>query len=116
MLNPDVAGSSQNAKEPAHLPPPPTFPPPPPPSDSSHIPPPPPAYPPPKPPEEEASAEYLKVKRNLRRVENEVVKKEVCYTFSCCLRILLLGSPCLKLQRRICKPVKTIKGNMFSKH
>ncbi|XP_077080678.1 espin isoform X4 [Siphateles boraxobius] len=76
MLNPDVAGSSQNAKEPAHLPPPPKFPPPPPPFDSSHIPPPPPAYPPPKPPEEEASAEYLKVKRNLRRVENEVVKKE----------------------------------------
>lgn len=79
MLNPDVAGSSQDAKEPAHLPPPPTFPPPPPPSDSSHIPPPPPAYPPPKPPEEEASAEYLKVKKNLRRVDNDVVKKEVLY-------------------------------------
>ncbi|KAI2661248.1 Espin [Labeo rohita] len=77
MLNPDVADGSQNAKEhPAHLPPPPTFPPPPPPSNSSHIPPPPPAYPPPKPPEEEASAEYLKVKRNLRRVDNDVAKKE----------------------------------------
>ncbi|XP_016141804.1 espin-like [Sinocyclocheilus grahami] len=77
MLNPDVADGSQNANEhPAHLPPPPTFPPPPPPSDSSHIPPPPPAYPPPKPPEEEESAEYLKVKRNLRRVDNDVVKNE----------------------------------------
>uniref|UniRef100_A0A673G7T5 Espin n=1 Tax=Sinocyclocheilus rhinocerous TaxID=307959 RepID=A0A673G7T5_9TELE len=54
MLNPDVADSSQNAKEhPAHLPPPPTFPPPPPPS------------------------EYLKVKRNLRRVDNDVVKNEL---------------------------------------
>ncbi len=76
MLNPDVAERFQNAKEhPAHLPPPPTFPPPPPPSDSSHIPPPPPAYPPPKHRRRMVSAEYLKVKRNLRRVDNEVVKK-----------------------------------------
>ncbi len=82
MLNPDIADGSQNAKgHPAHLPPPPTFPPPPPPSDSSHTHPPPPAYPPPKPPEEEVSSEYLKVKRNLRRVDNDVIKKEVGYIF-----------------------------------
>ncbi|XP_051964381.1 espin isoform X2 [Xyrauchen texanus] len=72
MLNPDT----QNATEPAHLPPPPTFPPTEPPSNSTHIPPPPPTYPPPKPPGEEASDEYLKVKRNLRRVDNDIVKKE----------------------------------------
>ncbi|XP_073765816.1 espin isoform X9 [Danio rerio] len=78
MLNPDEACGSHNAKEAAHLPPPPTFPPPPPPSNPSHIPPPPPAYPAPNPPEEEeVSAEYLKVKRNLRRVDNDVVKKEL---------------------------------------
>ncbi|XP_056629152.1 espin isoform X1 [Triplophysa dalaica] len=62
MLNPDVT-------EPAHLPPPPTFPPPPPPSN---------VPPPPKTPQEDetASAEYLKVKRNLRRVETDGGIKE----------------------------------------
>ncbi|TRY99447.1 hypothetical protein DNTS_022993 [Danionella cerebrum] len=72
MLNPDEAGGSQNLKEPVQLPPPPTFPPPPPPAGSSSA-----SPPAPKVPEEEASAEYLKVKRNLRKVDNEAVKKEV---------------------------------------
>lgn len=76
MLNPDVTDGVQKKQEPAQLPPPPMFPPPPPPPapDTSYVPPPPPTYPAPNPPGEQGSAEFLKVKSNLRRVDN---KKEV---------------------------------------
>ncbi|XP_076845161.1 espin isoform X2 [Brachyhypopomus gauderio] len=77
MLNPDVADGVRKEEGPAKLPPPPSFPPPPPPPNSAHHAPPPPMYPPPTPPEEEASAEFLKVKSNLRRVDNFSVKKEL---------------------------------------
>ncbi|XP_049341506.1 espin isoform X8 [Astyanax mexicanus] len=76
MLNPDVTGGGVQTKEdPARLPPPPTFPPPPPPPPPSSIPPPPPTYPAPQPPEEQGSVEFLKVKSNLRHVDNDPVKK-----------------------------------------
>lgn len=80
MLNPDIPVGDQNKKGP---PPPPTFPPPPPPG-SSQIPPPPPTYPAPNLSEEE-SAEFLKVKSNLRHVDNHTVKKEVCDVLCCIL-------------------------------
>lgn len=83
MLNPDVTVGEQNKKGPSQPPPPPTFPPPPPPG-SSQIPPPPPTYPAPNLPEEE-SAEFLKVKSNLRHVDNSTVNKEVCYVLYCIL-------------------------------
>lgn len=81
MLNPDITVGDQNQKGPSQPPPPPpppppTFPPPPPPG-SSQNPPPPPTYPAPSLFEEE-SAEFLKVKNNLRHVANQSVKKEVC--------------------------------------
>lgn len=77
MLNPDLTVGEQNKKGPSQPPPPPTFPPPPPPG-SSQIPPPPPTYPAPNLSEEE-SAEFLKVKSNLRHVDSYSVKKEVCH-------------------------------------
>uniref|UniRef100_A0A3B4EN32 WH2 domain-containing protein n=1 Tax=Pygocentrus nattereri TaxID=42514 RepID=A0A3B4EN32_PYGNA len=77
MLNPDVTEGVPKKEEPAQPPPPPTFPPPPPPPpNSSYVPPPPPTYPAPSPPEEQGSAEFLKVKSNLRRVDNDAVKKK----------------------------------------
>uniref|UniRef100_A0A673YTA5 Espin n=1 Tax=Salmo trutta TaxID=8032 RepID=A0A673YTA5_SALTR len=78
MLNPDVGGGVPNSKDPATNaatqqppPPPPAFPPPPPPDCPSQLPPPP-GYPPPQPPEDSDAEIYLKVKSNLRHVENEV--------------------------------------------
>ncbi|XP_054637724.1 espin isoform X2 [Dunckerocampus dactyliophorus] len=79
MLNPDIdsdrpkKGHSDSASTP---PPPPTYPPPPPPH-SPPLPPPPPGYPAPKPPQEPSSAEFLKVKSNLRHVEGNSKKKEL---------------------------------------
>ncbi|KAM9431616.1 espin isoform 2-T2 [Salvelinus alpinus] len=77
MLNPDVGGGVPNSKDPATNattqqppPPPPAFPPPPPPDCPSQLPPPP-GYPPPQPPEDSDAEIYLKVKSNLRHVENE---------------------------------------------
>ncbi|KAI4902798.1 hypothetical protein NFI96_011166 [Prochilodus magdalenae] len=80
MLNPDVTDGGKKKEEPSQPPPPPTFPPPPPPPppSSSYIPPPPPMYPAPHPPEEQGSAEFLKVKSNLRRVDNDTAKKKEC--------------------------------------
>ncbi|KAK1786610.1 hypothetical protein P4O66_003053 [Electrophorus voltai] len=77
MLNPDEAVGGRKEEEPAQPPPPPSFPPPAPPPNSAHHLPPPPTYPAPTPPEEAASAEFLKVKSNLRRVDNCTVKKEL---------------------------------------
>uniref|UniRef100_A0A4W4E7N5 WH2 domain-containing protein n=1 Tax=Electrophorus electricus TaxID=8005 RepID=A0A4W4E7N5_ELEEL len=77
MLNPDEAVGGRKEEEPAQPPPPPSFPPPAPPPNSAHHLPPPPMYPAPTPPEEAASAEFLKVKSNLRRVDNCTVKKEL---------------------------------------
>ncbi|XP_061759730.1 espin isoform X2 [Nerophis ophidion] len=79
MLNPDLdsdrpkKGHSDSEPE---LPPPPTYPPPPPPH-SPPLPPPPPGYPAPKPPQEPSSAEFLKVKSNLRHVDGNGKKKEL---------------------------------------
>lgn len=82
MLNPDIGSDVPKKNEipgnPASRPPPPpTFPPPPPPQ-SPPAPPPPPGYPAPQPPKEPSSAEFLKVKSNLRHVEqSSTAKKEV---------------------------------------
>ncbi|KAG8002788.1 Espin, partial [Nibea albiflora] len=75
MLNPDIGSdmpkkNEMPADEASKLPPPPTYPPPPPPQSAS-VPPPPPGYPAPQPPKEPSSAEFLKVKSNLRHVENK---------------------------------------------
>ncbi|XP_044206720.1 espin isoform X2 [Thunnus albacares] len=74
MLNPDIGSDMPKKNEtPADaaqkLPPPPTYPPPPPPQ-SPPMPPPPPSFPAPQPPQEPSSAEFLKVKSNLRHVDN----------------------------------------------
>ncbi|XP_060787516.1 espin isoform X3 [Neoarius graeffei] len=76
MLNPDITVGDQNTKGPSQPPPPPMFPPPLPPG-SSQIPPPPPppTYPAPGLPEKE-SAEFLKVKSNLRHVDSYTAKNE----------------------------------------
>uniref|UniRef100_A0A3B3BF70 Espin n=1 Tax=Oryzias melastigma TaxID=30732 RepID=A0A3B3BF70_ORYME len=81
MLNPDI-----NTKNEMHFdaatkaPPPPAFPPPPPPPPHSPpAPPPPPSYPAPQPPQEPTSAEFLKVKSNLRHVENSTSKTEIIF-------------------------------------
>lgn len=81
MLNPDIGSDMPKKNEiPADAtskpPPPPTYPPPPPPQ-SPPVPPPPPSYPAPQPPQEPTSAEFLKVKSNLRHVESTTGKKEV---------------------------------------
>ncbi|KAI5101489.1 espin isoform X2 [Silurus meridionalis] len=76
MLNPEHTAGDQNKKgSPSPPPPPPTFPPPLPPGTSQILPPPP-TYPAPNLPEEE-SVEFLKVKSNLRHVENYTMKKEL---------------------------------------
>ncbi|XP_029911402.1 espin isoform X2 [Myripristis murdjan] len=79
MLNPDIGseapkrGEESTPDAASKLPPPPTFPPPPPPQ-CPPVPPPPPSYPAPEPPAQEpASAEFLKVKSNLRRVEKKAL-------------------------------------------
>lgn len=82
MLNPDIGSRTPKKDEcppgdTSDPPPPPAYPPPPPP-ESSQEPPPPPGYPAPQPHEEEveaSSAEFLKVKSNLRHVESS--KREV---------------------------------------
>lgn len=86
MLNPDI-GSDAHEKKGApsassavsNPPPPPTYPPPlpPPPPGSLPTPPPPPSYPAPQPPMEPSSAEFLKVKSNLRHVESNAEKRKV---------------------------------------
>lgn len=85
MLNPDIASdahkknSAPSASDAVSKPPPPpTYPPPPPPPPGSlPTPPPPPSYPAPQPPMEPSSAEFLKVKSNLRHVESNTAKKKV---------------------------------------
>lgn len=83
MLNPDIGTDAPKKSEmPADAaskpppPPPPTYPPPPPPQ-TPPAPPPPPSYPAPLPPKEPSSAEFLKVKGNLRHVERKSSKREV---------------------------------------
>lgn len=82
MLNPDIGSDVLKKNEvPADAaskppPPPPAYPPPPPPQ-SPPAPPPPPSYPAPQPPREPSSAEFLKVKSNLRHVESNTGKKKV---------------------------------------
>lgn len=81
MLNPDIGSDMPKKNEiPADAaskpPPPPTYPPPPPPQ-CPPMPPPPPSYPAPQPPKEPSSAEFLKVKSNLRHVESNTGKKKV---------------------------------------
>lgn len=84
MLNPDIASdmhkknSTPSASDAVSSPPPPpTYPPPPPPPGSLPTPPPPPSYPAPQAPMEPSSAEFLKVKSNLRHVESTAEKKKV---------------------------------------
>lgn len=84
MLNPDISSDEhKNNSTPSasdavsNPPPPPTYPPPPPPPGSLPTPPPPPSYPAPQPPMEPSSAEFLKVKSNLRHVESSDKKKKV---------------------------------------
>uniref|UniRef100_A0AAV2M0I0 WH2 domain-containing protein n=1 Tax=Knipowitschia caucasica TaxID=637954 RepID=A0AAV2M0I0_KNICA len=72
MLNPDT-----QAKAPNPPPPPPGYPPPPPPPGPP-VPPPPPGFPAPQaPPKEQTSAEFLKVKSNLRHVESSAGKNKL---------------------------------------
>ncbi|MEQ2266533.1 hypothetical protein XENORESO_009301, partial [Xenotaenia resolanae] len=80
MLNPDIStdtasrdGTTVDAVP--KPPPPPTYPPPPPPQ-APPGPPPAPSYPAPGPPQEPLSAEFLKVKSNLRHVDSKSSKKE----------------------------------------
>lgn len=81
MLNPDINADSKNEMHfdaTSKAPPPPAFPPPPPPPPHSPpAPPPPPSYPAPQPPKEPTSAEFLKVKSNLRHVQGSTSKTEV---------------------------------------
>lgn len=80
MLNPDLGSEATRSSEAeSRAPPPPAYPPPPPPPPQCPpIPPPPPGYPAPKPPPREpSSAEFLKVKSNLRHVESNTTKKKV---------------------------------------
>lgn len=84
MLNPDIGSdvhkknSTPSASDAvSNPPPPPTYPPPPPPLGSLPTPPPPPSYPAPQLPREPSSAEFLKVKSNLRHVESNAEKKKV---------------------------------------
>lgn len=78
MLNPDLGSEATRSSEGDTGPPPPPAypPPPPPPPQCPPIPPPPPGYPAPKPPTKEpSSAEFLKVKSNLRHVDSNAKKK-----------------------------------------
>lgn len=80
MLNPDLGSEATRSSEAESRPPPPPAypPPPPPPPQCPPIPPPPPGYPAPKPPPREpSSAEFLKVKSNLRHVDSNTTKKKV---------------------------------------
>lgn len=84
MLNPDISSDVKKKNstpsafhDVSNPPPPPTYPPPPPPPGSLPTPPPPPTYPAPQPPMEPSSAEFLKVKSNLRHVESNAEKKKV---------------------------------------
>lgn len=94
MLNPDIGSDiykkNEIAADVASKPPPPPAYPPPPPPQSLPAPPPPPCYPAPQPPMEPSSAEFLKVKSNLRHVEsntdrNTVGKERIPATVFCCL-------------------------------
>ncbi|XP_035991915.1 espin isoform X6 [Fundulus heteroclitus] len=81
MLNPDTSADTANGEQKTvgagpNPPPPPAYPPPPPPQAPSE-PPAAPSYPAPQPPQEPQSAEFLKVKSNLRRVDNKSSKKEL---------------------------------------
>lgn len=81
MLNPDIGADTANRNEiradgVPNPPPPPTYPPPPPPQAPPDLPPAP-SYPAPPPPQEPQSAEFLKVKSNLRHVDSKSSKKEV---------------------------------------
>lgn len=78
MLNPDIGSDIHKKNEIAadvasKPPPPPAYPPPPPPQSL----PTPPCYPAPQPPMEPSSAEFLKVKSNLRHVESNTDKNKV---------------------------------------
>ncbi|KAK2851212.1 hypothetical protein Q5P01_007488 [Channa striata] len=80
MLNPDINSDMPKKNEipadsPSKPPPPPTYPPPPPPQIPP-VPPAPPSYPAPQPPKEPSSAEFLKVKSNLRHVESTTGNKQ----------------------------------------
>uniref|UniRef100_A0A3P9PU65 Espin n=1 Tax=Poecilia reticulata TaxID=8081 RepID=A0A3P9PU65_POERE len=83
MLNPDIGAdtASRNkirADGVPNPPPPPTYPPPPPPPPQAPPDlPPAPSYPAPPPPQEPQSAEFLKVKSNLRHVDSKSSKKEL---------------------------------------
>nr|XP_043893116.1 espin isoform X2 [Solea senegalensis] len=80
MLNPDLGSEviknndAAASNTPPPPPPPPTYPPPAPPA-CPPAPPPPPSYPAPQPPQEPSSAEFLKVKSNLRHVESKTNKE-----------------------------------------
>ncbi|CAG6021251.1 unnamed protein product [Menidia menidia] len=81
MLNPDISTDVPKKNETQvdaapPTPPPPTYPPPPPPPQCPPGPPPPPSYPAPQAPQEPLSAEFLKVKSNLRHVDKKTSKKE----------------------------------------
>ncbi|KAL4622570.1 hypothetical protein GN956_G19739 [Arapaima gigas] len=82
MLNPDAETGMQKKGMPNSIspPPPPAYPPPPPPHPpvTTHEVPAPFSYPALDPPEDQSSAEiYLKVRSNLKHVENDTVKKEL---------------------------------------
>ncbi|PWA30876.1 hypothetical protein CCH79_00010605 [Gambusia affinis] len=78
MLNPDIGADTANRNEikADGVPNPPTYPPPPPPQAPPDLPPAP-SYPAPPPPQEPQSAEFLKVKSNLRHVDSKSSKKEL---------------------------------------
>ncbi|KAK5923448.1 hypothetical protein CgunFtcFv8_000417 [Champsocephalus gunnari] len=80
MLNPDIRSEVTKKNEipsdaASKPPPPPTYPPPPPPQ-APPSPPPPPSFQAPTPPKEPTSAEFLKVKSNLRHVDSNTSKTE----------------------------------------
>lgn len=111
MLNPDIGSDMPKKNEmPADAaskpPPPPTYPPPPPPQ-SPPTPPPPPSYPAPQPPKEPTSAEFLKVKSNLRHVENNTGKKKVRKEVG---RSCLTEYLCVSEVSELCSP----RGKCFS--
>ncbi|XP_034001032.1 espin-like [Trematomus bernacchii] len=83
MLNPDIRSEVTKKNEipsdaASKPPPPPTYPPPPPPQ-TPPSPPPPPSFQAPTPPKEPTSAEFLKVKSNLRHVDSNTSKTELGY-------------------------------------
>uniref|UniRef100_A0A3Q3Q0C3 WH2 domain-containing protein n=1 Tax=Monopterus albus TaxID=43700 RepID=A0A3Q3Q0C3_MONAL len=85
MLNPDIGSEMPKKNEiqsdaASKPPPPPAYPPPPPPQ-SAPLPPLPPSYPAPQAPHEVSSVEFLKVKSNLRHVEDNSGKKEAIFIY-----------------------------------